>query len=189
MFPCATQFTFSSCLFHPSCLPSSVARDRTAGLLAFIVILLELAGRPCTRVREVSFLFPTASVLLHGNKVNTTSAVDVTEPVRFVPWWTRLSTLLRSPRIGGSSLNLSKDFCFLECKTQAGMLSWAVCWVLMAEALQGGTAVVPDCVILVLSWLCSCFCPFFVSLLSFQCCYVSWFLNYITAKGKAPSSR
>lgn len=86
--------------------------------------------------REVIVLFPAASGLLHGNKGNTTSPVEVTEPVPFVPQCTRLSTLLRSSRMGGCSINLFKAFCFLECKTRAGTLSWAVWWARMAEALQ-----------------------------------------------------
>jgi len=91
-----------------------------------------------------SFLFPTVSMLLHGYKVNTSSAVDVTEPVRFVPQSARLSTLLRLSRMGGCSINLSKDFQFLECRTRAATPEPGCALSSYGRSPVGGTAVVPD---------------------------------------------
>lgn len=129
MSSCTTRFTFSFCLFHPLCLPSSIASGRATGLLTFIVISFELTGRPCTRI-EMSVSFFSVEGVLHGNQLNTTSAVDVAESVQFGSWWT---TSLRPFRTGGCSINLSKDFwVFWSGRPK----HWAVCWALMAEALQ-----------------------------------------------------
>lgn len=130
---CFTWFPFSFCLFHPSCLPSSIARGRTTGFLTFVG---NVWGNRQTmhKNREVGFLFFCGRCSSQQKQLSTTSAVDISESVQFVSQWT---TVLGSFRMSGCSINLSKDiWVFLEWKAKAGTVCWAVCWAFTAEALQ-----------------------------------------------------